>query len=114
MDRDPSRRARGKTLGRPRRVFRRDEAVRLRDGGMSWRRIAAKLGVAVTTCFAVTQQRPLSKDEQQPPTQRGTIRLLKASNPDEQTCRDRHPQTYRSDGDTWGLGSTAPDPVRET
>jgi len=42
-------RANGKTLGRPRRVFRRDEAVRMRDAGMSWRRIAAELGVPVTT-----------------------------------------------------------------
>jgi DNA invertase Pin-like site-specific DNA recombinase len=42
-------RADGKRLGRPRRVFRRDEAVRLREGGMSWRRIAMELGVPVTT-----------------------------------------------------------------
>jgi DNA invertase Pin-like site-specific DNA recombinase len=42
-------RANGKQLGRPRRVFRRDEAVRLRAGGMSWRRIAAELEVPVTT-----------------------------------------------------------------
>jgi DNA invertase Pin-like site-specific DNA recombinase len=42
-------RASGKTLGRPKRVFRRDEAVRLREQGMSWRRIAAKLQVPVTT-----------------------------------------------------------------
>jgi putative DNA-invertase from lambdoid prophage Rac len=42
-------RANGKQLGRPRRVFRRDEAVRLREAGMSWRKIAAELGVPVTT-----------------------------------------------------------------
>ena len=42
-------RANGKRLGRPKRVFRRDEAVRLRAEGMSWRKIAAKLGVPVTT-----------------------------------------------------------------
>ena len=41
--------ANGKTLGRPKRVFRRDEAVRLRAEGMSWRKIAAELGVPVTT-----------------------------------------------------------------
>jgi putative DNA-invertase from lambdoid prophage Rac len=41
-------RANGKTLGRPKRVFRRDEAMRLREEGMSWRRIAAELGVPVT------------------------------------------------------------------
>jgi DNA invertase Pin-like site-specific DNA recombinase len=39
----------GKQLGRPKRVFRRDEAVRLREAGWSWRRIAAHLGVPVTT-----------------------------------------------------------------
>jgi DNA invertase Pin-like site-specific DNA recombinase len=42
-------RANGKQLGRPKRIFRRDEAVRLREGGMSWRKIAANLGVPVTT-----------------------------------------------------------------
>jgi DNA invertase Pin-like site-specific DNA recombinase len=40
--------ANGKTLGRPKRVFRHDEAVRLRTEGMSWRKIAAKLKVPVT------------------------------------------------------------------
>jgi DNA invertase Pin-like site-specific DNA recombinase len=39
----------GRTLGRPRRVFRRDEAIRLRKEGMSWRAIAKSLGVPVTT-----------------------------------------------------------------
>jgi hypothetical protein len=38
-----------KALGRPKRVFRRDEAMRLREQGMSWRKIAAKLNVPVTT-----------------------------------------------------------------
>jgi putative DNA-invertase from lambdoid prophage Rac len=42
-------RANGKHLGRPKRVFRRDEAVRLREAGMSWRRIAAELKIPVTT-----------------------------------------------------------------
>jgi DNA invertase Pin-like site-specific DNA recombinase len=41
-------RANGKQVGRPRRVFRRDEAVRLREQGMSWRS-AARLKVPVTT-----------------------------------------------------------------
>jgi putative DNA-invertase from lambdoid prophage Rac len=39
----------GKQLGRPKRVFRRDEARRLRQAGWSWRKIAAELGVPVTT-----------------------------------------------------------------
>ena len=38
----PSLRHRG-----PKRVFRRDEAVRLREEGMSWREIAAELGLPV-------------------------------------------------------------------
>jgi DNA invertase Pin-like site-specific DNA recombinase len=42
-------RAQGKQLGRPRRVFRRDEALRLREQGMSWRKIASELGVPATT-----------------------------------------------------------------
>jgi putative DNA-invertase from lambdoid prophage Rac len=41
--------ARGASLGRPQRVFRRDEARRLRAEGMSWRKIAEKLGVPMST-----------------------------------------------------------------
>jgi putative DNA-invertase from lambdoid prophage Rac len=39
----------GKALGRPKRVFRRDEALRLREDGLSWRAIAKQLGVPVMT-----------------------------------------------------------------
>jgi DNA invertase Pin-like site-specific DNA recombinase len=39
----------GKAIGRPRRVFRRHEAIRLREQGLSWRRIAEKLDVPVMT-----------------------------------------------------------------
>jgi putative DNA-invertase from lambdoid prophage Rac len=43
-------RSNGKTFGRPKRVFRRDEVVHLRDEkGLSWRVIARQLGVPVTT-----------------------------------------------------------------
>jgi putative DNA-invertase from lambdoid prophage Rac len=42
-------RAKGKRLGRPKRVFRRDEALRLRAEGWSWRKIALELGVPVST-----------------------------------------------------------------
>lgn len=42
-------RARGKVLGRPRRVFRRDEVLRLREQGVSWRAISRQLGIAVST-----------------------------------------------------------------
>jgi len=39
----------GKHCGRPRKVWRRDEAIRLRAEGWSWRRISAELGVPVKT-----------------------------------------------------------------
>jgi DNA invertase Pin-like site-specific DNA recombinase len=39
----------GKHCGRPRKVWRRDEAIRLRGEGWSWRRISAELGVPVKT-----------------------------------------------------------------
>jgi DNA invertase Pin-like site-specific DNA recombinase len=39
----------GRPIGRPRAVFRRDEAVVLREAGYSWRQIASKLGAGVTT-----------------------------------------------------------------
>jgi putative DNA-invertase from lambdoid prophage Rac len=42
-------RAKGKPIGRPRRVWRRDEAIRLRAEGHSWRKISATLGVPVKT-----------------------------------------------------------------
>lgn len=42
--------AAGKAVGRPKRVFRRDEVVRLRDEeGLSWRAIGAKLGIPAMT-----------------------------------------------------------------
>jgi DNA invertase Pin-like site-specific DNA recombinase len=41
--------ARGKQIGRPKRIFRRNEAMRLRAEGMSWRNIAKALGVPVAT-----------------------------------------------------------------
>ncbi len=36
-------------IGRPRKIFRRDEAARLRKQGLSWRAIAKKMGVPVST-----------------------------------------------------------------
>jgi DNA invertase Pin-like site-specific DNA recombinase len=41
--------ASGKTLGCPRRVFRRDEVARMKADGQSWRAIAAGLDLAVST-----------------------------------------------------------------
>jgi len=39
----------GKPVGRPRVVFRRDQAIELRRSGLSWRETARKLGVGMTT-----------------------------------------------------------------
>jgi len=39
----------GKHCGRPRRVFRRDEAVQLRAEGLSWTAISSQLGLPVST-----------------------------------------------------------------
>lgn len=42
--------AAGKHVGRPKRIFRRDEVVRLRDDeGLSWRAIATKLNIPAMT-----------------------------------------------------------------
>jgi putative DNA-invertase from lambdoid prophage Rac len=41
--------AKGTRLGRPQRVFRRDEVVRLRAEGMSWRKLAQTLNVPMST-----------------------------------------------------------------
>jgi putative DNA-invertase from lambdoid prophage Rac len=42
-------RANGKQLGRPGKVFHRDQAIEMRQQGLSWRAIARELGVPVTT-----------------------------------------------------------------
>jgi len=49
-------RAKGKTIGRPRRVFRRDEVLRLRNEGRSWRAIAETLGVPVMTVVDASRE----------------------------------------------------------
>jgi DNA invertase Pin-like site-specific DNA recombinase len=44
--------AAGKVVGRPKRVFRRDEVVRLRDQeGLSWRAIGKQLGIPAMTAL---------------------------------------------------------------
>jgi DNA invertase Pin-like site-specific DNA recombinase len=42
-------RANGKAIGRPKRIFRRDEALALRQAGISWRKISGRLGVPMST-----------------------------------------------------------------
>jgi len=41
--------AHGTPLGRPRRVFRRDEAPRPRSEGLSWRQVAQTLEIPMST-----------------------------------------------------------------
>ena len=44
--------AAGKVVGRPKRIFRRDEVVRLRDQeGLSWRAIGRQLGIPAMTAL---------------------------------------------------------------
>ncbi len=51
-------RANGKVLGRPKRVFRRDEVQRLRDKeGLSWRAIARELKIPVMTAMDAYRNR---------------------------------------------------------
>ena len=45
----------GKPVGRPRAVFHRDQITALRSEGLSWRQIAQRLGVGVTTIRRVYQ-----------------------------------------------------------
>ena len=61
----------GKVLGRPKRVFRRDEVVRLRDQeGLSWRAIAKQLGVPSSTvvdaykCTEIVPPKPAASEVQ--------------------------------------------------
>jgi len=55
-------RANGTVLGRPKRVFRRDEVIRLRDQeGLSWRAIATQLKLPVSTvvdAYSCTEKVP--------------------------------------------------------
>lgn len=51
--------AAGKVVGRPKRIFRRDEVVRLRDQeGLSWRAIGKTLGIPAMTALDSYRQSP--------------------------------------------------------
>ena len=52
--------AKGTRLGRPRRVFRRDEVLRLRSEGMSWRKLAQTLDLPMST--VIDACRPCSEN----------------------------------------------------
>jgi len=54
--------AAGKVVGRPKRVFRRDEVVRLRDvQGLSWRAMETKLGIPAMTALDSYRQSPCTE-----------------------------------------------------
>jgi DNA invertase Pin-like site-specific DNA recombinase len=53
--------ANGKTLGRPRRAFRRDEAVRLRSQGVSGRKIAQLLDLPMSTVIDACRSKNLAR-----------------------------------------------------
>jgi DNA invertase Pin-like site-specific DNA recombinase len=52
--------AKGTRLGRPRRVFRRDEVLRLRGEGVSWRKLAQTLDLPMST--VIDACRPCSEN----------------------------------------------------
>ena len=58
--------AKGKSLGRPRRVFRRDEVLRLRVEGVSWRKIAQMLDIPMSTVIDSFRQSADSCDTVEP------------------------------------------------
>jgi DNA invertase Pin-like site-specific DNA recombinase len=59
-------RAKGKVLGRPRKVFRRDLAEQMRLEGKSWRAIARELGIPFSTVRkSLTERKPGEKPRKQ-------------------------------------------------
>jgi DNA invertase Pin-like site-specific DNA recombinase len=48
-------RAKGRQLGRPRRVVNRDRVLQMRTDGQPWRAISAELGVGVATLYRLAQ-----------------------------------------------------------
>jgi DNA invertase Pin-like site-specific DNA recombinase len=52
-------RAKGKILGRPRKIASPDEIYRLRSGGASWRAVGTALGVSAATAFCAAARTPV-------------------------------------------------------
>jgi DNA invertase Pin-like site-specific DNA recombinase len=52
-------RAKGKTLGRPRKITNADEIRRLRSQGASWRAVGTALGISAATAFCASARTPL-------------------------------------------------------
>jgi DNA invertase Pin-like site-specific DNA recombinase len=54
-----SARAKGKILGRPRKIANSEEIKRLRAQGASWRAVGTALGVSAATAFCASARTPL-------------------------------------------------------
>jgi DNA invertase Pin-like site-specific DNA recombinase len=52
-------RAKGKILGRPRKIANADEIKRLRSQGASWRAVGTALGVSAATAFCASARTPV-------------------------------------------------------
>jgi DNA invertase Pin-like site-specific DNA recombinase len=53
-------RAKGKILGRPRKIANSNEIKRLRSQGASWRAVGTALGVSAATAFCASARRPVN------------------------------------------------------
>ena len=58
-------RARGKRLGRPKKVFRRDQVEQLRSEGLSFRQIGKRLGISPALALMVYRNRDTHSEEVQ-------------------------------------------------
>jgi DNA invertase Pin-like site-specific DNA recombinase len=62
--------AKGKRLGRPRRVFRKDKALEMRAAGMAWRRVAEVLQVPLATLVDRCSEIPVADSREEERKQR--------------------------------------------
>jgi putative DNA-invertase from lambdoid prophage Rac len=73
-------RAKGKQIGRPMKVFRRDEVVRLRDAeGLSWRVIGERLNVPAMTAYNCYKTHRTTNVSESSPATRGKISKTKVA-----------------------------------
>jgi len=77
-------RAKGKILGRPRKVFRRDVAEELRAKGMSWRKIEKELGVPQATIRKALAERKIRQKTEKPRVQKTYVK------PPRKTTQTKH------------------------
>jgi len=77
-------RAKGKILGRPQRVFRRDVAEELRAKGMSWRKIEKELGVPQATIRKALAERKIRQKTEKPRVQKTYLK------PPRKTTQTKH------------------------